>query len=142
MGIRAWNKKVPTLSGDLVYSAEIDAQSAKNGGTFKFDLEHGKFTLKLPAGKIVEGTRLRLAGAGQRPIVGGPAGDLYFEFSVRDHVVKPGVSPRTMAIIGVFVTIGAIAAIQMFMRSGSNVGAGAGIAILPIGLLIYLWRRK
>lgn len=138
MGIRAWKSKTG-MNGDVLYSAEIDVESAKNGGTFPVSVEHGTITLNLKPGQVVEGTRIRLAGRGGRPPIGGPTGDLYLEFAVREGKVTAGVSPVTMAIVGVFATIAAIIALQVY--SGSAAAAG-GIAIIPMGLLIYLFRRR
>jgi hypothetical protein len=140
MGVRAWKSKTG-MNGDVLYSAEIDVESAKNGGTFEVHLEDGTITLNLKPGKVVQGTRIRVAGRGQRPVIGGAIGDLYLEFAVREEKVTAGYSPVTVAIVGVLVTIAVLIAMQVYMFGGSKMAAG-GIAIIPIGLLIYIFRRK
>jgi hypothetical protein len=115
MGVRAWKSKTG-INGDVLYSAEIDVESAKNGGTFEVHLEDGTITLNLKPGKVVQGTRIRVAGRGQRPVIGGAIGDLYLEFAVREEKVTAGYSPVTVAIVGVLVTIAVLIAMQVHVR--------------------------
>lgn len=122
MRVRAWKSKIG-LNGDVLYSAEIDVESAKNGGQFEVNLEDGTITLDLPPG-VVDGTRIRLKGRGNKPVIGGAIGDLYLEFAVRKGKVAAGYPPVTVAIVGALIAIAVLTGLQAFAFSASNVAVG------------------
>lgn len=60
---------------------ETKCTRCKGNGTVT---ENKEIDVKIPAG-VDNGNRLRLAGKGEAGVNGGPNGDIYIEFSVKDH---------------------------------------------------------
>ena len=80
----------PVRGAHLRYNLEVDFEEAVLGSTRTLTLNskdsgtREKIKLKIPAG-VESGSRQRLAGKGEPGARGGPAGDLFIVFHVRDH---------------------------------------------------------
>ena len=80
----------PVRGAHLRYNLEVDFEEAVLGSTRTLTLNindsgtREKIKLKIPAG-VESGSRQRLAGKGESGARGGPAGDLFIVFHVRDH---------------------------------------------------------
>ena len=102
-------------NGDVLYGAAIEKETAKTGGKFEVVLEHTTLSVALQAGMMQEGTRIRMKGAGDKPIGHGPPGDVYLEFSIQKDV-NNAMSPAKFAAIGFLCLILTVILLTFFLR--------------------------
>ena len=79
----------PVRGAHLRYNLEVDFEEAALGSSRTLTLNDEnnnkqKIKLKIPAG-VESGSRQRLAGKGESGLRGGPPGDLFIVFQVREH---------------------------------------------------------
>ena len=79
-GFIQFSQTCPTCGG-MGETISSPCRECKGTGSVK---ERKKLKLKIPAG-VESGSRQRLAGKGEAGVQGGPAGDLFIVFHVRDH---------------------------------------------------------
>jgi curved DNA-binding protein len=70
--------------GDREAVLEIGLEEAAEGGRRHISLDGEDYEVTIPRG-VTDGQRIRLAGAGEAGIGGGPSGDLFLRIRIRPH---------------------------------------------------------
>ncbi|MEY2532189.1 MAG: curved DNA-binding protein [bacterium] len=70
--------------GDREAVLEISLEEAAEGGRRHISLDGEDYEVTIPRG-VTDGQRIRLAGAGEAGIGGGPSGDLFLRIRIRPH---------------------------------------------------------
>lgn len=74
----------PRPGADQVYRMDLELREASLGAERQITLPGGRrLAVRIPPG-VVEGTRLRFSGQGDPGVNGGPPGDAYVQFHIRD----------------------------------------------------------
>jgi DnaJ-class molecular chaperone len=69
---------------DIQYTMEISFEDSVKGLTTRIGLNHDKISVKIPPG-VETGSKVRIAGKGEKGLHGGPQGDLFIVTKVHPH---------------------------------------------------------
>ncbi len=139
MTISIWKVR-SDLNGNVVYTAAISEDDAKNGGLFEISPGDRPIKLNLKPGLIVSGSRMRLKGEGELPWAHGPRGDLYLEFQLRKGTISP--VDKGLATASVMLVLWIAGGIWLHSQSETVSSGTKGVVVLvPIGLAIFVIAR-
>lgn len=85
-GTRQQQRSFTTTGRDIEQPVRISLEEAYHGTTRILQTNSRRLEVKIPAG-VQTGSRVRVAGEGERGFGGGPPGDLYLVITVSEHPV-------------------------------------------------------